>query len=70
MDGIIVGLKGKDVGDEELLEYWKENIFSSWYMMGMCKMGEVVDVDFKVKGVEGVRVVDMSVVFVLVSGYI
>ncbi|KAK4676181.1 hypothetical protein QC764_509820 [Podospora pseudoanserina] len=69
VDGIIAGPKGKDAGDEELLEYWKENISSSWHMTGTCKMGEVVDADFKVKGVEGVRVVDMSAVPVLVSGH-
>ncbi|KAK4178548.1 hypothetical protein QBC36DRAFT_367604 [Triangularia setosa] len=72
VDGVIAGPKsaaGERATDEELLEYWRENISSSWHMTGTCKMGEVVDNEFKVKGVEGARVVDMSVVPVLASGH-
>ncbi|KAK4194371.1 hypothetical protein QBC40DRAFT_270160 [Triangularia verruculosa] len=71
VDGVIAGPKssGDKATDEELLEYWRQNISSSWHMTGTCKMGEVVNSDFKVKRVEGLRVVDMSAVPVLVSGH-
>ncbi|KAK0702559.1 hypothetical protein B0T21DRAFT_378548 [Apiosordaria backusii] len=73
VDGVIAGPKmaGEKGTDEELLEYWRENVSSSWHMTGTCRMGEVVDSDFEIKGgqVKGVRVVDMSVVPVLVSGH-
>lgn len=61
--------------DEELLAYWRQTISSSWHMTGTLKMGKVgeedavVDNDFKVIGIEGLRVADMSVVPVLVSGH-
>ncbi|KAK9784514.1 hypothetical protein SCARD494_12769 [Seiridium cardinale] len=64
--------------DEDLLEYWKQTISSSWHMTGTLKMGQegdkdrdaVVDPDFKLFGVQGLRVADMSVVPVLVSAHI
>lgn len=61
--------------DEDLLAYWRQTISSSWHMTGTLKMGKrgepdaVVDSDFKVMGVENLRVADMSVVPVLVSGH-
>ncbi|KAK7943570.1 uncharacterized protein PG986_012683 [Apiospora aurea] len=63
--------------DEELLAYWKKTISSSWHMTGTLKMGPaggapdaVVDPDFRVVGIEGLRVADMSVAPVLISGHI
>ncbi|KAK7975796.1 hypothetical protein PG989_014259 [Apiospora arundinis] len=54
--------------DEELLAYWKKTISSSWHMTGTLKMGPaggapdaVVDSEFRVVGIEGLRVADMSV---------
>lgn len=61
--------------DEELLAYWKQTLSSSWHMTGTVKMGKpgdadaVVDKDFRVMGIENLRVADMSVVPVLVNGH-
>ncbi|KAK8120865.1 hypothetical protein PG999_004985 [Apiospora kogelbergensis] len=63
--------------DEDLLAYWKKTISSSWHMTGTLKMGPgggapdtVVDPEFRVVGIEGLRVADMSVAPVLISGHI
>ena len=70
----IVGPVGES--DEQLLEYWKENISSSWHMTGTVKMGQdgndnaAVDKDFRVKGIEKLRVADMGVVPVLPNCHI
>ncbi|RHZ69804.1 hypothetical protein CDV55_105813 [Aspergillus turcosus] len=54
--------------DDDLLEFWKENLGSVWHMMGTAKMGghgdadAVVDSRFRVSGIENLRVADMSVV--------
>jgi choline dehydrogenase-like flavoprotein len=59
--------------DEELLAYWQQTIASSWHMTGTAKMGKpgakdaVVDKDFRVFDIEGLRIADMSVVPVLAS---
>ena len=59
---------------EDILEYVRENSATAWHMTGTAKMGKkgeedetsVVDTAFRVKGVQGLRVADMSVVpFVL-----
>jgi choline dehydrogenase-like flavoprotein len=70
----IVGPAGDS--DEELLEYWKNTISSSWHMTGTIKMGSkddkkaAVDSDFRLKGIEGLRVADMSVVPLLASCHV
>ena len=64
-----------DDSDDALLAYWKQTISSSWHMSGTVKMGKpgeedaVVDSDFRVMGIRNLRVADMSVVPVLVSGH-
>ncbi|KAK3313258.1 hypothetical protein B0H66DRAFT_632378 [Apodospora peruviana] len=61
--------------DEELLAYWRQTISSSWHMTGTVKMGKKGDADaavdsgFRVIGVDGLRVADMSVLPVLLSGH-
>ncbi|KAK4118341.1 GMC oxidoreductase [Parathielavia appendiculata] len=66
----------KSDSDEDLLEYWAQTIGSSWHMTGTVKMGKpgdadvAVDNDFRVVGVEGLRVADMSVVPVLPSCHV
>lgn len=66
----------KSDSDEDLLEYWRQNISSSWHMTGTVKMGKkgdedaVVDPDFKVVGIENLRVADMAVVPVLVNAHV
>ncbi|KAJ5379167.1 hypothetical protein N7509_012286 [Penicillium cosmopolitanum] len=66
----------KGESDEDLLEYWRQNISSSWHMTGTVKMGKngdadaVVDPDFKVIGIENLRIADMGVVPVLVNAHV
>lgn len=66
----------KGESDEDLLEYWRQNISSSWHMTGTVKMGKkedsdaVVDPDFKVIGLENLRIADMGVVPVLVNAHV
>lgn len=52
--------------DEDIWNHVKSNLMSSWHMsctatMGRNEKGAVVDSKFKVFGVEGLRVVDLSV---------
>lgn len=63
--------------DEDILEYWKANLFSIWHMTGTVKMGRqddagkeaAVDSRFRVFGIEKLRVADMSVVPVITSNH-
>lgn len=72
----IAGPKGES--DEELLEYWRQSIGSSWHMTGTVKMGRkggagedvAVDSDFRLIGFEGLRVADMSVVPIIMSCHV
>ncbi|MCJ1455564.1 hypothetical protein MMC28_005919 [Mycoblastus sanguinarius] len=53
--------------DEEILKYVRSTGISMWHMCGTVKMGNpaepdrCVDKDFRVVGIQGLRVVDMSV---------
>lgn len=55
------------MSDEAIDAFSKDNASTVWHAGGTCKMGRnddkeaVVDKTFRVKGVEGLRVVDMSV---------
>jgi choline dehydrogenase-like flavoprotein len=57
----------KSMEDAELDRFARENASTVWHACGTCKMGReedaeaVVDREFKVRGAEGLRVVDMSV---------
>lgn len=58
--------KSKSEGD--ILAFWREKCGSTWHMSGTCKIGRdekadgaVVDTEFRVHGLEGLRVVDMSI---------
>ncbi|KAI0838808.1 GMC oxidoreductase [Hypoxylon sp. FL0890] len=72
--GLLIGPKSDS--DEDLLEYWRQTISSSYHMTGTVKMGKpgdsdaVVDSDFRVRGIEGLRVADMSVVPVMASCHV
>ena len=61
--------------DDDLLEFWRQNISSAWHTCGTAKMGRVgdpeavVDSSFRVHGIKGLRVADMSVAPVLVNGH-
>jgi choline dehydrogenase-like flavoprotein len=57
----------KSESEEDILAYWRGNSESTWHMMGTARMGKdersaVVDKNFKVFGVEKLRVADMSVI--------
>ncbi len=72
---------GSEATDEELLQYWRQTVAPGWHMAGTLKMGQspgggdgndasdsaVVDSDFRVFGVDGLRVADLSVLPVLPS---
>ncbi|KAL2168012.1 hypothetical protein VTG60DRAFT_547 [Thermothelomyces hinnuleus] len=66
----------KSDSDEDLLAYWEQTIGSSWHMTGTVKMGKpgdadaVVDNNFRLIGIDGLRVADMSVVPVLASCHV
>ena len=57
----------KSMGDADLDGFARENASTVWHACGTCKMGRdddaeaVVSKEFKVRGAEGLRVVDMSV---------
>jgi choline dehydrogenase len=66
-------MPGKDVqSDEELLEFARNTGVTIFHPSGTCKMGSdpaaVVDERLRVHGVQGLRVVDCSIMPTLVSG--
>jgi choline dehydrogenase-like flavoprotein len=66
-------LPGKDVQtDEQLMTYVREYAATVFHPVGTCKMGvdpmSVVGPDLKVHGIEGLRVVDASIMPTLISG--
>lgn len=60
--------------DSEWLEFARSNGQTIYHPIGTCRMGEdskaVVDVRLKVKGLDGLRIVDASVIPKMVSGNI
>jgi 5-(hydroxymethyl)furfural/furfural oxidase len=72
---ITPGLKaGEMMGDREQLRAWiRENACGSWHASGTCRIGRaddpraVVDRDARVIGVEGLRVVDASIMPAVIS---
>jgi choline dehydrogenase len=53
------------VNDADMLAYVRETLQTSWHMVGTCKMGvddtAVVDPQLRVRGLEGLRVIDSSI---------
>jgi choline dehydrogenase-like flavoprotein len=58
--------------DQEIREYIKQWAKTDYHPVGSCKMGEddlaVVDQQLRVRGIEGLRVVDASIMPTLISG--
>ncbi|KAI5461804.1 hypothetical protein BGZ63DRAFT_355882 [Mariannaea sp. PMI_226] len=63
--------------EEDILDFWRNRCGSTWHMSGTCKMGRdekkdgaVVDTQFQVFGVNGLRVVDMSIMPIIASCHV
>ncbi|KAM6481429.1 GMC oxidoreductase [Trichoderma sp. SZMC 28011] len=69
----IVGLTGKT--DEEILQFVRNYVSTAWHPQGTVKMGKLDDdtacvgSDFRVIGIENLRVADLSVVPVTLSNH-
>ncbi|KAJ6111368.1 hypothetical protein N7523_007429 [Penicillium sp. IBT 18751x] len=74
-DTVSTMLSAASDSDEDILEFWRDNLSSTWHMTGTAKMGKVGDLDavvdhrFRVIGVDGLRVADMSCVPVLTNNH-
>jgi choline dehydrogenase len=61
------------ISDDDLIEYMKRSTESNYHPVGTCRMGRVDDSstvvgpDLRVKGVEGVRVLDASMMPRIIS---
>lgn len=58
--------------DEEIAAYVKQTVTTMWHPVGTCRMGRderaVVDARLRVRGVDGLRVIDASIMPNIVSG--
>ena len=67
--GVLAGPSSES--DEDILEYCKRNVVSTWHMCGTAKMGKVDDGtsvvghDFRVFGTSGLMIADLSVAPIL-----
>ncbi|MEO0638879.1 MAG: GMC oxidoreductase, partial [Bacteroidota bacterium] len=65
-------LPGKNASDADIEDYIRKSCGTYHHMVGTCKMGidsmSVVDPELKVHGLEGLRVVDASIMPAITSG--
>jgi choline dehydrogenase len=68
-------LPGKDVtSDADLAEHCRRTVKTNWHPVGTCRMGKakdemaVLDSDLRVRGVDGLRVIDASAMPFIPSG--
>ncbi|GKU05644.1 unnamed protein product [Fusarium langsethiae] len=61
---------GMDDDNEKLDQRIAMTSGTSWHPTGTCSMGKVVDTEFRVRGIEGLHVVDASVIPVPISAHI
>jgi choline dehydrogenase-like flavoprotein len=58
--------------DSQITEYVKESVTTMWHPVGTCRMGRdvraVVDARLRVRGVDGLRVIDASIMPNITSG--
>ena len=58
--------------DEDIRRFTRENLGTGFHPAGTCKMGRdrmaVVDPELRVRGVDGLRVIDASVMPTVISG--
>jgi choline dehydrogenase len=64
---------GRDVqSDDEILAYARQTVITVFHQSGSCKMGQdplaVVDERLRVRGVDGLRVIDASIMPNVISG--
>jgi 5-(hydroxymethyl)furfural/furfural oxidase len=62
------------LGNDDLIADWaKQSVWSGWHVSGTCKMGSdndplaVLDAECRVRGVEGLRVVDASIMPTIIA---
>ncbi|MCW3014066.1 MAG: alkJ, pSRTUE45c [Solirubrobacterales bacterium] len=71
LQGVITGTfsaPAADATDEEIMEFVRENTMTIYHPTSTCAIGPVVDSRLKVHGVQGLRVVDASVMPSVVRG--
>jgi choline dehydrogenase-like flavoprotein len=65
-------LAGRDPDDAELMQHIRQRADTIYHPVGTCRMGTddgaVVDARLRVRGMEGLRVVDASVMPTLIGG--
>jgi len=70
LNAVSTGPYGAPAGDDDasLMAHIERNSTTIYHPVGTCAMGEVVDAELRVLGMEGLRVVDASVMPTLVRG--
>jgi choline dehydrogenase-like flavoprotein len=62
------GLIPADDSDAAIDEYMRRATFAFWHPCGTCSIGDVVDPELRVHGLDNVRVADASVMPRLITG--